>query len=90
LKISLDILPGILIDGKFKFMSLDNTLAATKRISQEADTEALISENLRMQISGKAKIKKLEGKKLWKIEKIIDRSQHQDYVRKFKTKHDKK
>ncbi|MBU0761052.1 MAG: hypothetical protein KJ600_02410 [Nanoarchaeota archaeon] len=70
-------------NGKFKFMSLDNTIAATKRISEISNSEILISEAIHRKTVGKIKTTKTQDKNLWKIEKITDRGDHSDYVRKF-------
>ncbi|MFH1802382.1 MAG: hypothetical protein ABH864_02925 [archaeon] len=66
---------------KFRFMSLNNIIAATKRISESANSETLISEALRNKVIGKIKTTKLQGKNLWKIDRIIDRSAYSDHIK---------
>ncbi|MBU0907488.1 MAG: hypothetical protein KKE05_05020, partial [Nanoarchaeota archaeon] len=73
---------------KFRFMSLNNVISATKRISQAANAETLMSEALRNKIVGKVKTTKLQDKNLWKIDRVIDRSAYSDHINTLK-KHDK-
>ncbi len=72
-------------EGKFKFISLDNTISAAKRIAQEANSKVIISEKARSVNVGKIKVKKAEGKdNLFELEKVTDRSAYQDYIQNFK------
>lgn len=71
-------------DGKFKFMSVSNVIGSTKRISHEAKSESLMSEALRRKLVGKVKSSKLHDKNLYRIEKVTDRSPHEDFINKFK------
>jgi len=75
--------------GKFKFMSLDNIIAATKRVSESSTGEVLLSENTRRRTAGKVKSLKVKDRNLWKVERVIDRSAHAEYVRNLTAKHKK-
>lgn len=66
--------------GKFKFMSINNIIATTKRISEQSGGETLISESLKRRTTGKIKSEKLHDKNLWKVTHVVDRSAHADYV----------
>ena len=67
-------------DNSFKFVSLGNTITAARRLARESTASVLISEDLRRKNINRLKaVKTTENG--WKVEKIIDRSQHQDYVR---------
>lgn len=69
---------------KFRFISLDNTISAAKRVSQDADSEVLLSEKARRKSAGKIRVTK-KGT-LFKLEKITDRSVHSDFISKFKNR----
>lgn len=73
---------------KFRFMSLNNIIANTKRISQAADSETLIPEALRKKVVGKVKVQKLEGKNYWKIDRVVDRSAYSDHINALKSRAD--
>jgi len=79
-------------NGKFRFVSVGNTLSLAKRISQIANSEILLSEQLHRRTVGKVKALKVPDKELWKLDKIIDRSQYQGYIKNFKQRqeHDSK
>jgi hypothetical protein len=72
-------------DGKFRFMSVDNTIAATKRISQHSNSEVIISETLHRKTVGKIKVDKMKNENLWIVNKVIDRSAHKDYIKNFQS-----
>ncbi|MBU0466137.1 MAG: hypothetical protein KKF39_00505 [Nanoarchaeota archaeon] len=76
-------------EGKFKFMSLNNIVSSAKRISEQSTSEVLISEELHRKSIGRIKVEKLKDKNLWKIEKVIDRTAHADYVKNLTEKHKK-
>lgn len=74
-------------DGdKFRFMSLNNIIANTKRISEISDGETLLSEALHKRTIGKIKTVKVPDKNLWKVEKVVDRSAYAEHVHSL-TKH---
>ena len=73
-------------EGIFKFMSVDNTISATKRISNYSKNEVILSEPIHRKTVGKVKVEKIENQNLWKVNKILDRSQYQPYLKNFKTK----
>lgn len=73
-------------EGKFKFISIDNTISAAKKMAIGSDKEALFSEKIRRKTVGKIKAKKIEGTESWKLEKVTDRSEHVDYINRFKEK----
>ena len=66
---------------KFRFMSLNNIISTTKRISENANSETLISESLRNKIVGKVKTTKLPDKNYWRVERIIDRSAYSGHIK---------
>jgi len=72
--------------GKFRFMSLNNIISNTKRISNNSTENTLISEVFRRKMAGRIKAEKLKDKNLWKVEKVIDRSDHSEYVSKLAKK----
>ena len=77
-------------DGKFKFTSLGTAITLPKRISSHANSEVLLSEVVHRKTSAKVKAEKIHNANLWKIKRIIDRSQHEEYINKFmKKQHEK-
>lgn len=77
-------------EGKFRFMSINNIIGSTKRISEISESEVLISEVLHRKTVGKIKSVKVHDKNLWKIEKVTDRATHSDYVKHMSRGHDSK
>ncbi|MBS3098910.1 hypothetical protein J4462_01725 [Candidatus Pacearchaeota archaeon] len=73
-------------EGHFKFMSIDNTVAAAKNIAQLAKEEALISEKLHRVTAGKIKSQKLADKDFWKIISAVDRSDQDAFLKNMKVK----
>ncbi len=71
-------------DNKFKFVSADNSIVSVKNISQFANNGILISESFHRKTIGKVKANKISDKNLWQIERVVDRSQHEDFINKFK------
>ena len=71
-------------DGKFKFVSADNSVASAKNISQFANNGILISESFHRKTIGKVKANKISDKNLWQVEKFTDRTQHEDFINRFK------
>jgi hypothetical protein len=71
------------IDGsQFKFTTINNLISAAKRIAHGKGMKVLLSNLVHREISGTVKTKK-EGD-YWKIDKIVDRSQHKGFLDKFK------
>jgi len=70
-------------DKKFRFISVNNTISATKRISQHSDNDVLLSESMHRQTIGKVKTQKSPHQNYWKLLKVVDRSQHAAYINKF-------
>jgi len=75
-------------EGKFKFISVNNTITGAKRLAQHANNEVLISESIHRPTIGKVKTQKLQNQNYWKLLKVTDRSQHAAYIRNF-TEHQK-
>jgi hypothetical protein len=73
-------------EGRFKFMSTDNTISIAKNVAQVANNEALISEKLHRVTAGKVKTEKLLDKNVWRIKRVTDRSDHDRYLKNLKTK----
>lgn len=69
---------------RFRFMSLNNVIATTKRISESSKNETLISESVKSKLLGKIKATKLLDKNLWKLDRVVDRSAYEDHVNKFR------
>src|SRR3989344_8647217 len=67
-------------EGKFKFMSINNTIASTKNIAQSSNSEVLISEKLHRYTAGKVKTEK-RADNIWKVISLSDRSDQKDFLR---------
>ena len=77
-------------EGKFKFTSIGTAITLPKRISSHANNEVLLSETMHRKTSTKVKAEKIQNANLWKIKRIIDRSQHEEYIQKFMKKQNEK
>jgi len=73
-------------EGRFKFMSTDNTIATTKNIAQVATNETLLSEKLHRLTAGKVKTEKLPDKSVWKMKRVTDRSDQEGYINTLRKK----
>jgi len=69
--------------GRFKFTSLGNTVATAKKISDQSDSEVLLSKKLHRKVVGAVKGEKLRDKDMWKIKKITSREKHADFIKNF-------
>lgn len=70
-------------EGKFRFISPDNSIGAAKKIAREADSQILVSEAVHRKTVGKIKVEKLKDKNYWALDKVIDRSAHEDFIKGF-------
>lgn len=77
-------------EGGFRFMSLNNIVGSTKKISQESQSDILISEAFHNKTVGKIKATKIKDKKIWKVDRVIDRSEHAEYIKNFSLKNSKR
>lgn len=68
-------------EGKLKFVSLGNTVAIAKRLSEYSENEVLLSEQMHKKTLGKVKVEKKGD--FWKVTRIVDREQYEDFVNKF-------
>ncbi len=73
-------------NGKFKFISMGNTITLPKKISSHSNKEVLISEPFHRKTSIKVKAEKVHNANLWRIKRIIDRTQHEDFIKNFTRK----
>jgi hypothetical protein len=72
------------VGGKLKFISPDNSVAQTKKISQFPNKEVVLSSKVHAKTLSKLKSIKLQDRELWKLEKITDRTAHIDFINRFK------
>lgn len=74
-------------EGKLNFISTDNTISLAKRIAQEANESILLSDKIRTKIISGIKSER-EGE-FWKISRVVNRSQHSDFINNFKKKQER-
>ncbi len=73
-------------DGKFRFVSADNSIISAKNIAQFSNNDILISESIHRKTTGKTRANKLSDKNFWQIERVVDRTQHEDFINRFKNR----
>ncbi len=73
-------------EGKFRFVSADNSIISAKNIAQFSNNDILISETIHRKTTGKTRANKLSDKNLWQLEKVTDRTQHEDFISRFKNR----
>jgi hypothetical protein len=73
-------------DGQFKFMSVTNIIGSTKKVSTQANQEILVTEPFHNKTLGRVKKSKLKDKNLWKLERVVDRSEHSEYIKNLSLK----
>ncbi len=73
-------------DGKFRFVSADNSIISAKNIAQFSNNDILISESIHRKTTGKTRANKLSDKNFWQIERVVDRAQHEDFINRFKNR----
>lgn len=71
-------------EGKFNFSPLGSTVNIAKRISGYAHGDALMSDVAHRKTIGKVKAEKVGDMNVWKITKISDRTEHEDFIARFK------
>ncbi len=73
-------------EGKFKFVSLGNTVAIVKRIAEQSKGQLLISEPLHRKTFGKVRVDKLAGTNYWEVKQLMERSNYNEFIQKFLTR----
>jgi len=68
--------------GKFKFVSIGNTMTIAKKISEIANKEALLSENIHRRVVGNVKSEKSKDG-FWAVKRITNREAHSDFIDRF-------
>lgn len=71
-------------EGKFKFVSMGSTVSTAKKISMHSNGDVLISDNVHRKSVGKIKTEKMRDNNFWKVLKVTDRTEHEDFINKFK------
>ncbi len=69
--------------GQFRFTSVGNTIGNAKKIANYANNETLISEQLHRKTLMKVKAEKIATADYWRVNKITDRSEHEEFIQKF-------
>ncbi len=69
--------------GKFKFVSLGNTIAIAKRVAEHSKEELLLSEPIHRKTFGKVRVEKVQGANFWKVKQIMDRSNYEEFINRF-------
>ncbi|MFH1290914.1 MAG: hypothetical protein ABIH92_05940, partial [Nanoarchaeota archaeon] len=59
-------------EGKFKFISLGNTITTAKKISQQSISNILLSDAFHEKTRGKIRSLKLPGQNLWKTRSNLE------------------
>ena len=72
--------------GSFKFSSLGSTISTSKKIAEKANAEALLSGEVYRKVMGIVKGEKIQGGDFWKINRIVDRDQHSEFIKRFMNK----
>lgn len=68
-------------EGGFKFTSVGNTISAAKRMSDNANSEILLSEIFHRKTAGTVKVEPEKG--AWKIKRIVNRDRNSEFINKF-------
>ncbi|RMD67714.1 hypothetical protein D6817_00730 [Candidatus Pacearchaeota archaeon] len=76
--------------GKFKFISVDNTLAKLKRIAELSSGEVFLGERIYRRLAGKVKTEKTKHANIWKLAKPIGTEEHEDFIARFKQRQSEK
>ena len=69
--------------GEFKFTSVGNTTILAKNAAEKSNQELLITEDLQRKVMANVKGDKIPGTNLWKVNNIIDRSEHSNFISGF-------
>ena len=77
------------VDGKEKFTSVGNTTIVAKNAAEKANNEIFISSLLHRKVYNIVKGEQTQYG-LYKINSILDRSQHSQFIQRFMSKKDKK
>ncbi len=76
--------------GSFKFSSLGSTVSNSKKIAERANSEVLLSGEMYRKVIGTVKGEKIQGGDYWKINRIIERDQHSEFLKRFMNRNDSK
>ena len=71
-------------EGKTNFVSVDNTLSISKKISGLSRAgDIILSESIHHSLLGKVKSERLREGNYWKLTKISNKDQHSDFIKGF-------
>jgi len=75
--------------GKLKFTPLANNLGAVKKAAELADKDILITKDVHNKTMNEVKTTRfdLEGREFYKIDRVSDRGQYEDFISKFKQRY---
>jgi len=69
--------------GEYKFTSVGNTTVIAKRTAESSHGELLITEELQRRVMANVKGDKIPGTNVWKVNNIVDRTEHSDFISNF-------
>jgi hypothetical protein len=69
--------------GEFKFTSVGNVTILAKNAAERSNQELLITEDLQRRVMANVKGDKIPGTNLWKVNNIVDRSEHSNFISGF-------
>ncbi len=70
-------------DGRLKFVSLDNTVTIAKRIADYSEGFVLLSDQIHKKLLGKLRVEKIEGTNYWRLQRLPNHSNYEDFIQKF-------
>ncbi len=73
--------------GGFKFTSLGNAIGRAKNLSENSKEEILLTKEMHGKMVGKIKSEKHPTENFWRVKRVSDRAQYDEFVSKFKEKH---
>ncbi len=73
-------------DGRVRFTSVGSTTIIAKRAADRAVNMVYLSEMVRRRTAGKVKSEKVSEEGFWKLQSIINRNQHSEFIGRFMKK----
>lgn len=75
--------------GKFKFATKGNIIPLAKKIAAQSNSEVFLSDSMHQRSISTVKSQKAADKDAWRVTKVTDRTQHQDFINTFKQNQNK-
>ena len=69
-----------------RYTSVDNTVIVAKIAAEKANNDVVVSTAVHRILASRVKCRPIIGEKFWKVETIVDRDKHNEFINNFSKK----